>query len=462
MKKLFLLLTGLLLLTSVAIAQSDDDLFGSDDDFFGDDDFLIEEVEDVSAKTDLSKGVLFDNGSVKIGGSLSASASLSTILYQKDGDSFKDNLKNTKLSPSLGSSITIDARPNQDLRLFSRFNIDYPFAGNVVNVKEMFTDFNAGDYVSFRFGLHTVTWGTGMFYSPVSDMINTSSIDPENRDEQVDGSLNLRTLINIPGTMNNLWVYVIPDSGTWEARDTALALKGEFVTGGWELGGGAYYKYNTAPRAMITASGSIDKWALFGEAVYQYGSDREWIEEQSFKDKKSVFKATAGFMRSWEDPNISLLAQYYYDGNDFGVSDMFDAYFYLQNNDIILSEFGTKGHNVAVSLGFSKLFGCDDLSLSFLGLVNITKSNLINWDDPGVNATIEYARQMMNSEKKGLGDSYIDGLKNYPRGIFSLMMNYSFNSHVSTSFGPYITVSNWKKAPVVSAKINFTLGGGKY
>ena len=232
MKKSLLLLAGLLLLTSVAMAQSDDDLFGSDDDLFGEDDFLIEEVEDVSAKTDLSKGILFDNGSVKIGGSLSASASFSTILYQEDSTDFAKNLENSTLAPSLGSSITLDARPKQDLRLFSRFNINYPFADSVINVKEMFTDFNAGDYVSFRFGLHTVTWGTGLFYSPVSDMINTSSIDPEHRDEQVDGSLNLRTLINFPGTMNNLWFYVIPDKGTWLARDTALALKSEFVFGG--------------------------------------------------------------------------------------------------------------------------------------------------------------------------------------------------------------------------------------
>ena len=260
MKKTFLIPLVLLLAIGSLCAQSDEDLFGSDDDLFGGDDFLIEEIEDVSAKSDLSKGMLFDNGSVKIGGSLSASASLSTTLYDKNNTDFAENLKNSTLKPSLGSSITIDARPNQDLRLFSRFNINYPFSGNVLNVKEMFTDFNAGDYVSFRFGLHTVTWGTGLFYSPVSDMINTSSIDPEHRDEQVDGSLNLRTLINIPGTMNNLWVYVIPDKGTWQARDTAFALKGEFVTGGWELGAGAFYKYNTAPRAMLTASGSIKKW----------------------------------------------------------------------------------------------------------------------------------------------------------------------------------------------------------
>ena len=53
-------------------------------------------------------------------------------------------------------------------------------------------------------------------------------------------------------------------------------------------------------------------------------------------------------------------------------------------------------------------------------------------------------------------------LKAIPRGIFSLTLNYAFNDNASMGFGPYITVSDWKKAPVVSAKINFTLGGGKY
>ena len=464
MKKISLMLLGLVLLLSSAAAQSDDDLFGSDDDFF--DDFMIEEVEDVSAKTDLSKGILFDNGSVKIGGSLSASASISTIVY-KENTEFKDNLKATTLTPSLGSSITIDARPNQDLRLFSRFNIDYPFSGNVVKVKEMFTDFNAGDYTSFRFGLHTVTWGTGLFYSPVSDMINTSSIDPEHRDEQVDGSLNLRTLINIPGTMNNLWFYVIPDSGTWQARDTALAVKGEFVFGGWELGAGAFYKYNSAPRAMLTASGSIEKWGLFGEAVYQYGSDREWLEKQSFDDKKSVFKATAGFMRSWSDPNIMLLAQYYYDGNDFDASTLNDCIFYLSNMSLVMAEYGTKGHNAALSLGFSKLFGNNDLSLSLLGIANFTKPGLIDPNDPSIN----FMAAMLNNnpENPKAGDQFkagineaINALKASPRGIFSVSLNYAFNDNASLGFGPYITVVDWKKAPTVAMQINFSLGGGKF
>ena len=464
MKRIFFILFVFFMTFGALLAQSDDDLFGSDDDLFGGDDFLIEEIEDVSAKSDLSKGMLFDNGSVKIGGSLSASASLSTTLYQKDTE-FADNLKKSTLSPSLSSSITLDARPNQDLRLFSRFNLSYPFTGNVLNVKEMFTDFNAGDYVSFRFGLHTVTWGTGLFYSPVSDMINTSSIDPEHRDEQVDGSLNLRTLINIPGTMNNLWFYVIPDKGTWQARDTALAVKGEFVAGGWELGAGAFYKYNTAPRAMLTASGSIKKWALFGEAVYQYGSDREWLEKQSFDDKKSVFKATAGFMRSWTDPDISLLAQYYFDGNDFEAGEFEDVGFYLQHMPLVMAEYPTKGHNLAESLGFSKLFGCKDLSLSLLGITNFTEPKVIDLDDPKTKMMLAIAdsqTQQGQAKPSEIINTTINSLKNSPRTILSATMNYRFNDNTSMGFGPYITLTKWDKPPVVSLKINFTLGGGKF
>jgi hypothetical protein len=69
------------------------------------------------------------------------------------------------------------------------------------NIKEIFSDFSIKDRVFFRFGLHTVTWGTGFFFSPVSDIINTSSINPEDTDEQVNGSLNLSDLTRAEGLM---------------------------------------------------------------------------------------------------------------------------------------------------------------------------------------------------------------------------------------------------------------------
>ena len=227
--KRFLILLIMGLTAAFAFAQSDDDLFFDDDDMFGED--TIEVVSDVSAKTDLSKGVIFDSGAVKVGGSLEAGLSTSTLLYSEEENSFQDNLYNTTLSPNLSAMLSVDARPTETLRIYTKFGFAYPFVdkatasltmtptpavnisiNNWFKLKECFTDFSIKDTAFFRFGVHTVTWGAGYFYSPVSDMINSSSIDPENPEAQVDGSLNLRTQIVFPNTQNCLWFYVIPST----------------------------------------------------------------------------------------------------------------------------------------------------------------------------------------------------------------------------------------------------------
>ena len=77
MKKIFSIFIISFLALNI-FAQSDDDFFGGDDDFFTDD--SIVEVSDVSAKTDLSKGVIFDTGSIKVGGSLTAGITTNTVL----------------------------------------------------------------------------------------------------------------------------------------------------------------------------------------------------------------------------------------------------------------------------------------------------------------------------------------------------------------------------------------------
>ena len=110
-----LLLISTLFLTFALFAQSDDDLFGSDDDFFADDG--IEEVSDVKAKSDLSKGVIFDSGTVKVGGSLTAGLSTNTILYAPDKENLGDNIHDTKFTPDLSALLSVDARPTETLRI---------------------------------------------------------------------------------------------------------------------------------------------------------------------------------------------------------------------------------------------------------------------------------------------------------------------------------------------------------
>lgn len=423
---------------------SDEDFFSSDDSLFSDDVFSedslfadgdgIDEVNEVSAKTDLSKGILFEDGSIKIGGNFTTSLETKTVLYSEEDKSFGENLKDSVLTPTANANLIVDARPTQSLRMYTKFGIQYPYTvkGNLQNknffdqnvtlntqvtisdwfsLKELFTDFSIADTAFFRFGLHTVTWGTGYFFSPVSDLINTSSIDPENTSAQVDGSLNLRTQIVLPNTQNCLWFYVIPSTnfiaGTTAdtyLRETALAAKADLVFGNWEFGIGGFYKYQNAPKAMLTASGSLKNVSVFGEFVYRYGADSEWsTKKEDWSDKTNIFQATVGLSRYWKNPAITLAAQYYYDGN---------------NKD---NQYFTYGHNVAASLIFGKILGNSDFTASIFGMVNFEKAMKL-----------------------------------------SAMIYYSPLSTIKIGMGPDITWKSFDNNPTVSLKLSASLGGGKF
>ena len=459
MKRLLFILFVLFMSVGIVAAQSDDELFGSDDDFFGDDDFLIEEVSDVSASSDLSKGVLFDNGSVKIGGNFSTSIDASTILYADDDKSFMDHFSDAKITPNVGASLTVDARPSQDLRMYSKVGFRYPFSSKAatkftglapvtnqpvfettvtdwIYLKEMFTDFSVADRAYFRFGLHTVTWGTGYFFSPVSNIINTTMIDPEDTEAQVNGCFNLRTQITFPDSQNCLWLYMLP--AFKYAKDSAFAGKYDLVVGGWELGLGGYWKYQAAPKLTFTASGSIKKLALFGEAVFQYGNALEWNQD---KDKTPIVKATAGFSYSWKDPSISLAGQYYYDGNNFTVDDMAG----LVTDPMSMMEMFTKGHNAALALTFGRVFGTTKVTASVFGMVNFGKEDLPDY-------VVGMIKEMGGEE----AESFLNC------GTFSAMLNYTPVDSIKMGIGPYVTFAKWDSKPEVSLKVSFTLGGGKF
>lgn len=428
-------------------AQADEDLFGDDG---------IEEVNEVSAKSDLSKGSLFENGSVKIGGSLGASISTTTTLFDKEnGKNIGENIKDTKLSPSLSSFLSVDARPTQTLRMYTKFGIAYPFEVKAITtpggtsvkdwftLKEMFTDFSFADRVFFRFGLHTVTWGTGYFFSPVSDVINTSSIDPENPTEQVNGALNLRAQITFPDSRNCVWLYVIPSTdfaaGTVDsyARSAGLAGKYEFVLGGWELGVGGFWKYQNAPKAMVTASGSVKKVSLFGEVVYQYGALSEWQKNTNWNGKTSILQATAGLSYYWKDPQINLMGQYYFDGNkkDFA------------------HELGTYGHNIALNVSFGKLGNAKNLTATVFAMANFGKHSI---DDALSRTDLSAEETMALNAAKLSNNAKINHV------TASAMLNYSPFDNFSISAGPNVSWEDYNKVPVTSLKLTVKLGGGKF
>ena len=457
MKKL-IFLCGALLLTTSVFAQSDDDLFGgSDDDFFADD--SIVEVDDVTAKTDLSKGVIFDSGTVKVGGSLTASIGTNTILYSPDSTDFGENLKNTTLKPELSALLSVDARPSQNLRMYTKFGFAYPFKTNAITyldpnssmtnlqfvtsvsewlkLKELFTDFSVKETAFFRFGIHTVTWGTGYFFSPVSDMINTSSIDPENPELQVDGALNLRTQIVFPDSQNCLWLYVIPSTDfagqTAETylRDTAFAAKADVLLGNCELGVGAFYKYQNAPKVMLTATGSLKKVSFFGEFVYSYGSSTEWTKNTDWDDKSNIFQATAGLNYYWKEPMISLAAQYYFNGN---------------TKD--LEGYVIGGHNIAAMVGFGKVFGTKDFSASLFAMANFGREEFTD-------------EALAGMKMAGADDATIAAVSGTSLTT-TAMLFYSPINELKVGMGPSLTFKSFDKNPTISLKLSATLGGGNF
>lgn len=446
--KRFIILLIIGLLTAFAFAQSDDDLFGgSDDDFFTDD--SIVEVKDVSAKSDLSKGVIFDTGSIKVGGSLSAGITTNTVLYSPEENDLGKNIYASTLKPDLSAMLSVDTRPTETLRIYTKFGFAYPFQnkatanGNSIviadwfKLKELFTDFSLKDTAFFRFGIHTVTWGTGYFFSPVSDMINTSSIDPENPEKQVDGALNLRTQIVFPNSQNCLWFYVIPSTNftnqTAESymRETALAGKFDLLIGNWEFGIGGFYKYQNAPKAMLTATGSLRKIGFFGEFVYSYGSASEWARNNNWDDKTSIIQATAGFSYMWKEPQITLAAQYYFNGND---------------KDPAAYVIG--GHNIAALLSFGKLFNNNDFTASIFAIGNFGRKEMTSAE-----------REML--KLSGATDEMLAAVSGTAL-TSTAMLYYSPIKELKVGLGPSITFKTFEANPTISLKLSATLGGGKF
>ncbi len=459
---------------SAAFSQNDDDFF-SDDDLFGDSAIVeIEETQTGKFSSELNRGSLFETGSIKIGGTFKTSMEAKIPLYADDEKSFTARLEGATLKPAAEALLSVDARPSNNLRMYTKFGLAYPFRSlasslastngissidsyfttvstnitDYITLKELFTDFSFADRAFFRFGKHTVTWGTGYFFSPVSDMINTSMIDPESTDSQVDGSLNLRTQITFSGTQNCLWFYIIPSTdflGVSSAESylnkTAFAAKADLVFGGWEFGLGAYWRHEDSPRAMLTASGTLfSKIGFFAEGVYQHGTQGEWSADKSYGGKSGLFFATAGLNYYWKTPEITFAAQYYFDGFDVKDFDLVSAISSRNYSDMTHNYF-TKGHNVAAVVNFARIFGTRDFGAVVFGMVNFGKEKL---DDSVRNAISSSSGTFLST------------------ATFSATMNWTPFKNFKIGVGPYITFEAWNRAPSVDAKISLTLGGGKF
>jgi len=430
-------------LTALAVFTLSVSVYAEDDDLF--DDTVVDAPSQTTpsggtvvsadtqsaAQSDIAHGTIFQNGTVKIGGQFDMS--LTSLTRFNSEKSAGESIRQTVLTPLADAQFTLDARPSDNLRLFFKGGVHYPYLTesnasvsslftstntekymqNLFYVKELFTDFALYDTSYFRFGKQTITWGTGYFFSPAGNTVNLTAIDPEDTTKQVEGPLALRTQIVFKGTQNCLWLYMIPDSTLFTlngatytfASDTAFAAKGDVVLGGWELGLAGYYKYARAPKGILTASGTLfNKISTFGEFVYAYGTDTDWAKSTDWSGKDSVVQATAGLTYTWKEPQITFAAQYYYDGND---KDSWDQ--------------TTHGHNAAVLVSFAKV-GTTDVTATVYGDFNF-----------GADISVATA-----------------------------MLYYSPLNELKLGAGPYVIWYSYDQSPDIAAKLSVTLGGGKF
>ncbi len=349
---------------------------------------------------------LLKTEAVKIGGSLTGKISATWTWSDPWTDGFDlVNPDSHQLSPVLQSLVYFDARPAEEFRVHGSVKTAWPFyttSGSTlipdVRIFELFSDFQLGDSVYFRFGKATVKWGVGYFFSP-ADIINLEQIDIFDPTAQREGPLQFRVFIPYGKSQNTLSFYAIfDDSTTPDFSNTALAGKAEFVLGNYELGISAYYRDDTAERAAVTLTGPLGDFDVFAEGVIARGSPKAfytsftsaspYYTEVSSGDVRTTFypSGTLGFLYSDQENNITAIAQYYYNGEGYSDSDrtaLFNSFksqpalvqaailLSIANGDITNFPLFTGRHYAAANLSFSEIGG-SDFSASATGIMNIS------------------------------------------------------------------------------------------
>jgi len=287
--------------------------------------------------------------------------------------------------------------------------------GLEISVFELFSDYTWNDSLFFRFGKHTIRWGTGYFFSP-ADVLNLTAVDAEDPTADREGPISLRTVYPF-GVTGSAYFYAITNANA-EPLDIAIAPKVEFVLGPGELGLGGYYQRSLAPRLVGLYTASAWGVDFFGEAVLLWGSDRVFVspsDDQSAAeadpqdghelvldtyrvDDRLFAHATVGarYLKQWEDGgSLVLVGQYYFNGEgyDDSVPGLLPATARLALNPAENGLASTDPDDQPPALGLADLanwgrhyFGgtialsgipVDDLSLTALAIANLSDLSAI-------------------------------------------------------------------------------------
>lgn len=382
-------------------------------------------VADTTLSSGLNSLLLRTNGT-EIGGTYFFSAS--PTWTWTSGSSFTQPAQ-TGLNPSLGIQMYFDSKPlvakqGESFHVFGKVDYFVPFAANAYTsnfsaaqigvpllptdasgsfkLEELFADFNWGQQVWFRAGKQTVKWGVGYFFSP-ADVLSLASIDPANPTASREGPIALKT--QVPFGPDNFYLYTVATNAV-SPEQVAWAPKLEILVGNAELAVAGYYRPDLVvrPRAMFMASFPVSIADVYAEAVGSYGSERNFVRQQGglysvYNDYTDLFfQGTMGFTIAWNDSlenwNLTLNAQYYYNGQGYQDPSIMTG---LANNPAALLALKNGGglsamdlilpgrHNVALSAGLSRIMG-GPWGLSLTWIANLSDGS--GEIEPGVSLIV--------------------------------------------------------------------------
>lgn len=278
---------------------------------------LVTQADETAGDT---SSALLAAETVKVGGSF-------TMDMEGSGnpDLWGDELS-SYIEPSIDLSVDlyVDARPDEDLRVFVKGRLEYPFTGSGdFAIREAFVDTVPIPGVFVRSGKQTANWGVGYFFSP-ANLLNTQRVDPEDPEAELVGPLAMK--VHLPIGTDNYYLYAMLDEAA-DGGPVGLAPKAEWVIGNAEFSLGGLWMPDSPWAAMATISASIGVVDVFGEAVVRGDEDKHWVILDSASPSgiavttkpEDLFPlATAGVSWSRTDElnraDIAIRTQYYYNG----------------------------------------------------------------------------------------------------------------------------------------------------
>ena len=225
------------------------------------------------------------------------------------------------LASWLAADLFFDARPKRDFRVFGKVKAayEYPYDWDI-GIFELFADFQYEDLLFFRAGKQTVQWGVGYFFSP-ADVLNLVSIDPEDPEAEREGPIAVKT--HVPFAAPNAYLYLVANDID-KPTEIAVGPKLELLLGNYELGVGGLYQSDLSPKGMLTLTGPLWELDLFAEAMIQWGSDITFVRSivlapfyETYTRDELLFSGTAGFAYVNPDWDLTVVAEYFFNGQGY-------------------------------------------------------------------------------------------------------------------------------------------------